>query len=497
MRERVAPAPGVREPVCFHSSSETRVLLKRFYDDPLAQASFLLGDSETHEAIVVDPNRDVQAYLRAAAAEKLRIAAGTETHIHADYLSGTRELARAANATAYLSDEGGPEWKYAWGHEPNVKLVKDGDVIRAGHLRLDVVHTPGHTPEHVSFVLTDEAASPEPLGIFTGDFVFVGDVGRPDLLERAANMTGTMEKGARVLHAALQRFRERYPEYVLLWPGHGPGSACGKALGGLPVTTLAYEKRTNWGLKNADAEAFVREVLAGQPEPPAYFKHMKRMNLQGPAIRGRIPEPARLEDAGIVAAIQRGDTIVDVRPTREFVAGAFPGVFGIPAGNSFPTWAGALLPYDRPLSLLAKDATHAMAAVRQLAMIGLDDIEGWYGPGALAAWVAARGAVAVTPELEPADAFARAQRGEITLLDVRGAAEYASGHIPGAIHIPLGDLPARAAELPHDKPLAAYCESGTRSRIGASVLRRAGFTNIQVQGSGFTGHAEAGLPIES
>jgi hydroxyacylglutathione hydrolase len=374
--------------------------------------------------------------------------------------------------------------------------VKDGDVIRAGRVRLDVLHTPGHTPEHVSFVLTDEAASPEPLGIFTGDFIFVGDVGRPDLLERAANMAGTMEKGARVLHAALQRFRERWPEHVLLWPGHGPGSACGKALGGLPVTTLAYEKRTNWGLQDGGEEAFVKEVLAGQPEPPAYFKHMKRMNRDGPAILGEFREPPKLADEGIAAALGRGDAIVDARSTREFIAGSIPGVFAIPVGNSFPTWAGSLLPYDRPISLLARDAEHAKAAVRQLAMIGLDDVAGWYGPGAFTAWSATRGALAVTPEVEPADAFGRAQRGELTLLDVRGAAEYVGGHIPGAKHIPLGDLPGRIAELSHSKPIAVYCQTGTRSRIGISVLRRAGFKDVMDQGKGFAGHAEAGLPVE-
>lgn len=472
------------------------MLLKRFYDDPLAQASFLLADTDTHAAIVVDPNRDVDAYVRAAAVEKLRIVAVTETHIHADYLSGTRELARRTRATAYLSDEGDADWKYAWAGEPGVQLVRDGDVIRAGRVRLDVIHTPGHTPEHVSFVLTDESASPDPLGIFTGDFVFVGDVGRPDLLERAANMAGTMEKGARVLHAALHRFRERYPEHLLLWPGHGPGSACGKSLGGLPVSTLAYEKRTNWGLKDLNAEAFVQQVLAGQPEPPAYFKHMKRMNKEGPAILGSFREPPKLADPDIVAALERGDTLVDVRPTRAVLAGAIPGVLGIPAGNSLPTWAGSLLPYDRPLSLVADTVERARIAVRQLAMIGLDDVAGWYGPGALSAWATANGGLAQTPVLEPADAFARAQKGELTLLDVRGAAEYDSGHVPGAVHIPLGDLPARAGELRRDRPIAVFCGSGTRSRIGVSVLRRAGFTDLMDQGAGFEGHVEAGLPVE-
>jgi len=472
------------------------MLLKRFYDEPLAQASFLVGDSDTHEAIVVDPHRDVELYLAAAKAEDMRIVGVTETHIHADYCSGTRELARRAGATAYLSDEGDADWKYAWANEPGVVLVRDGSAIRAGRVRLDVVATPGHTPEHVSFLITDEAASPVPMGAFTGDFVFVGDVGRPDLLERAANLRGTMEKGARALHASLVRFRTGYPDHLLLWPGHGAGSACGKALGALPVTTLAYEKLTNWGVRCEREDEFVREVLAGQPEPPAYFKHMKRMNKEGPALLGGFRQPPLLPDEDLAAALERGDVVVDVRPTLEALAGAVPGTLNIPVGGSFPTWAGWFLPYDRPVRLLANDVTRVNAAVRQLAMIGLDDVAGWYGPGAFAAWTRAHGPLAVTPAVDAAEAFARLQRGEITVLDVRGASEYASGHVPGAVHIPLGDLPARATELPRDRPVALYCGGGTRARIGASVLRRAGFERLLDQGGGFPGHAAAGLPVE-
>ncbi|HEY6194304.1 MAG TPA: MBL fold metallo-hydrolase [Candidatus Eisenbacteria bacterium] len=472
------------------------MILKRFFDESLAQASFLLGDTETHEAIVLDPNRDVDAYLQAAAAEQLRIVAVTETHIHADYLSGTRELAQRAGARAYLSDEGDADWKYAWAGEPNVTLVRDGGTIRAGGIRLDVLATPGHTPEHLSFRLTDETASREPLGVFTGDFVFVGDVGRPDLLERAANQVGTMETGARTLHASLARFRERHADHLMLWPGHGAGSACGKSLGGLPVTTLAYEKLTNWGVRCANEDEFVREVLAGQPEPPAYFKHMKHLNKLGPAILGGFREPPRLDGAGIVAALERGDTVVDVRPTKDVLAGAIPGVIGIPVGGSFTTWAGGLLPYDRPLTLLATDPARVLAAVRQLALVGLDRVKGWFGPDALAAWAREKAALAVTPVIAPDQAFERARRGEVVLLDVRGAAEYAAGHVPGARHVPLGDLPERARELPRDRPLALYCSGGTRSRIGVSLLRRAGFTELMDLGGGFGAHREAGLPVE-
>ena len=472
------------------------MLLKRYYDEPLAQASFLLADTSAREAIVVDPNRDIEAYVKAAAVEKVTIVAVTETHIHADYLSGTRELARRVGATAYLSDEGDADWKYGWADEPNVKRVRNGDTIHAGRVRLDVLATPGHTPEHVSFVVTDEAASAEPIGVLTGDFVFVGDVGRPDLLERAANMKGTMEKGARTLYASLARFRDAFPGHLLLWPGHGPGSACGKNLGGLPATSLGYEKLTNWGVRAASEAEFVREVLAGQPEPPAYFKHMKRMNKEGPAILGPFREPPRLPDEELVAALERGDVVIDLRSTKQMLEGAIPGTLSIPVGSSFPTWAGWLLPYDKPLSLLADDGARALAAVRQLAMIGLDDVRGWYGPGAFAAWERARGPLSATPSIDAKAAFERAKKGDLVLLDVRGSAERDGQGIPGARHIPLGYLPERAGELPRDRPLAVFCGGGTRSRIGISVLRRAGFTQLLDQGGGFPEHAEAGLPVE-
>jgi hydroxyacylglutathione hydrolase len=472
------------------------MILERLYDEPLAQASFLLGDPVTHEAIVIDPHRDADAYLALAAAEGLRIVAVTETHIHADYCSGTRELAQRAGARAYLSDEGDADWKYAWAEEPNVTLVREGSTIRAGRVRLDVLATPGHTPEHVSFRLTDEASSPEPLGVFTGDFVFVGDVGRPDLLERVANHAGTMEQGAHTLFGSLARFRARHADHLMLWPGHGAGSACGKNLGGLPVTTLAYEKLANWGVRCTDEAEFVREVLTGQPEPPAYFKHMKRMNQVGPPLLGGFREPRRLDAAGIVAAVERGDAIVDLRPTRELLSGAIPGVLGIPVGDSFPTWAGALLPYDRPITLLALDDARVRAAVRQLAQVGLDDVQGWFGPDALTAWAERKAPLAVTPEIAADTAFARAGRGEIALLDVRGRAEHAAGHVPGALHIPLGELAERSRELSRGRPLALFCTGGTRSRIGVSVLRRAGFSELLDQGGGFAAHVEAGLPVE-
>ena len=256
--------------------------LKRFYDENLAQASYLVGCQATGEAIVIDPSREVTPFLEEAASQGLKITAVAETHIHADFLSGSRQLAHQTGAAMYLSKEGGPDWQYQFASENDV-MVGDGDVIQIGNLTLKVLHTPGHTPEHISFLLTDHPASEEPIGAFTGDFIFVGDVGRPDLLEKAAGLKDTMKKGAVDLYKSIQRFKE-LPDHIQIWPAHGAGSACGKALGAIPSSVLGYEKITNWALKCATEDEFVEMILDGQPEPPKYFAQMKKLNKVGPAI---------------------------------------------------------------------------------------------------------------------------------------------------------------------------------------------------------------------
>src|SRR5688572_13755898 len=256
------------------------MFLQRFYDDQLAQASYLVGCSATGESLVVDPSRDVAQYIDAAAREGLRVTHVTETHIHADFVSGARELASRTGAQLLLSDEGDAEWKYRYAEDSRARLLYDGDSFHVGNIELEAMHTPGHTPEHLSFLVTDHPAGAGPWGILTGDFVFVGDVGRPDLLERAAGYAGTMEAGARELQRSLERFRT-LPDHLQVWPGHGAGSACGKSLGALASSTVGYERLANWGLAITNEEEFVRMVLAGQPEPPRYFAEMKRINKEG------------------------------------------------------------------------------------------------------------------------------------------------------------------------------------------------------------------------
>ena len=264
------------------------MLLKYFYDQTLAHASYLVGCQKSGTAMVVDPGRDVEPYLQVAAENGMKITGVAETHIHADYVSGAHELAARIGAKLYVSDEGPAEWKYQYATRYDHQLLKDGDEFKVGNIKFTVVHTPGHTPESISFLLTDQGGgATEPMGIFTGDFVFVGSIGRPDLLEEAAGIFGSAKVGAHDLFASVQKFRA-LPDYLQIWPAHGAGSACGKGLGAIPSSTVGYEKRFNPALQFTDEGEFVDYILADQPEAPKYFAVMKRVNKVGPELLGTV-----------------------------------------------------------------------------------------------------------------------------------------------------------------------------------------------------------------
>ena len=474
------------------------MIVKRFYDEGLAQASYLIGCAATGDALVVDANRDVEQYLRVAEAEGVRVTAVTETHIHADYVSGSRELAARTGAVLYLSREGGPDWQYAFAAEAGAKLVGEGDSFRVGNVRIDVLHTPGHTPEHLAFLVTDTAAADRPIAAITGDFLFVGDVGRPDLLEKAAGVEGTMEDAARALFRSLRRFVGEQPEWLQIWPGHGAGSACGKGLSAVPHSTLGYEKLYNWALSIDDEDAFVSAVLAGQPEPPKYFAEMKRINRDGPAVLGGFRRPPREEPGALAAVLDSGAMVVDTRPAAEFAAGHVPGTLNIPLDRSFTTWAGWLIPYDRPFHLLvAESGGQALdEAVRDLAMIGLDRVEGWFSAFAVEAWAAEGGTLETVPTIGAEELRERMAAGTVQVLDVRGAAEWEAGHLPGVPNLPLGYLSDRLDELSPERPLVVHCQSGARSAIAASLLQAAGAGEVANLEGGFQAWSAAGLPVE-
>ena len=472
------------------------MLLKRFYDAKLAQASYLVGCAETGEALVIDPNRDADQYVAAAAGERLRITHVTETHIHADFVSGSRELAARTGARLLLSAEGGRDWQYAFADDDGAVLLRDGDVFMVGNIRIEALHTPGHTPEHLSFLVTDTAATELPMGVFTGDFVFVGDVGRPDLLERAAKVANTMDASARQLYAALQRFKS-LPDHVQIWPGHGAGSACGKSLGAVPQSTLGYERLVNWGLAATSEEAFVQEVLSGQPEPPPYFAEMKRINREGPRVLGAIARPRAMRPAELAALIDRGVVVADTRSTDAFAAGHVPGTINLPLNKSFTTWAGWFLPYDADFYLLTTDGGRALdEAVRDLAMIGLDRVAGWFSTDAVAGWAAPGRTLETIRQMRPAELAAELANGQAAVLDVRAAEEWEAGHLPDVPNIPLGQLPARIGDVPAGRPLVLHCQGGSRSAIAASILQSRGIKDVVNLAGGFGAWSAEGFAVE-
>lgn len=459
------------------------MLLERFYDDDLAQASYLIGCQATGDAVVVDPRRDIQVYLDTAARNGMRIVAVTETHIHADYLSGTRELARATDAEIFVSGEGGVDWQYGF----DATRLHDGDVIPVGNLRLQARHTPGHTPEHLVFLLTDGALTQDPGYLLSGDFVFVGDLGRPDLLDEAAGGQDTRFQGAQDLFDSLKRVLLTLPDHVQIHPAHGSGSACGKALGAIASTTVGYERLyTWWGpyLAADDRDGFVRELLDGQPDAHAYFARMKRENRDGPAVLGPLPELAAVtsEDA---AELLRGDDVVlvDTRPPADVRAGSAPGALAIPATGKTAAWgAWAVDPEKekRPFLLLVDGLEQADHVRDHLIRVGIGSYAGYL---TTLDGLETRPSATIAPDkvADIEDAF---------VLDVREASEYAAGHVPGATRIGAGRVLWETDRLPKDRTIISYCQSGARNIIASQALRRAGFPVIEIEGS-YLGYSRA------
>ncbi|HAJ36767.1 MAG TPA: MBL fold metallo-hydrolase [Chloroflexi bacterium] len=466
------------------------MLLRYFYDEKLAQASYLVGCAATGEALVVDPMRNVTPYLRAAEKEGLRITHVTETHIHADFVSGSRELSAATGATIYLSDMGDANWKYGYADEPNVILVREGDSWKVGNIKVDVLHTPGHTPEHISFMITDTASADKPMGIFTGDFLFVGDVGRPDLLEEAAGYKGTKEVGARQQFQTVARFKS-LPDYLQIWPGHGAGSACGKALGAIPSTTLGYEKLFNPAFAFEREDEFVRWLLDGQPEAPKYFAQMKKINKLGPPLTSTLPTPVNFDRAALDAVIEDGGQVFDLRNRGQFAFAHVPGTINVPTGNNtYVTYLGWLVDYDRPVYILLPSVDAERETLADLRSIGIDYVPGYFSPEVLTHRTQA------LPVVTARELAKRLPQNGIVLVDVRGKSEYAERHIVGARHIPLGYLPEQMKTLPKTSTIVTLCASGYRSQIAASLLQAAGFENVVALNEGVECWSKF-LPTES
>ncbi len=464
------------------------MLLRMVYDDKLAQAAYLIACQKTGEAIVIDPERDVDRYIALAEKHDLRIVATAETHIHADFVSGSRELAERLGAKVYVSDEGDENWKYQWlnkkssGGSYDYQLLKDGDVFHIGEIEFRVMHTPGHTPEHICFIVTDRGGgADQPIGIATGDFVFVGDLGRPDLLETAAGQTGAREPAARQLFQTVAKLKT-IPEFTQVWPAHGAGSACGKSLGAVPTSTIGYEHRFNSAIRHAtDEQSFVDFILSGQPEPPLYFATMKRVNKVGPKVLGELPIPPKVAPQELRRINPREVAIVDTRPWEAFRDGHVPGSLCLPLTSSFPTDAGSFIREDEDIYLIVSP-DRVEEAVRDLIRIGLDNINGWADASELELYEDASHTLVKAPEETPEEARKMLDTGIVRVLDVRRATEFAEGHLPGAINIAHTRLAARLDEVPRDHQLLVNCRSGGRSARATSYLMRMGYQAINLKG---------------
>jgi len=445
------------------------MFFEHIYDKSLAQGSYLIGCQASGTAIVIDAQRDIDTYLNIARQNNLRITHITETHIHADFLSGSRELAAVTGATLYLSDEGGSDWQYEFPHEG----LRDGSVIRVGNLSLKVIHTPGHTPESISFLLTDHPASDEPVMLFTGDFVFVGDIGRPDLLEKAAGIAGTKEAGAKQMYQSLKKF-SALPDFVQVWSAHGAGSACGKALGAVHSSTVGYEKIRNWAFQYGQNEqGFIDYLLADQPEPPYYFAMMKHLNKVKRPLLVEVPKHAQLSREEFLSAYRKGIKVIDTRNKTEFAKGFIPGSLNIQGNNSFSTWAGWLLNYQEQFMLVA-DEKNIEDLTRKLMRIGLDNVYGYISDPA------ETGLELDTVQNIHFQEFKTCiGTDDVQIVDLRGETEFRENHVIGADHVFVGTLQENLHKISRDKQVVIHCQAGDRSSIAYSLLKRNGFTNVK------------------
>jgi len=459
------------------------LLLERIEDDGLAQYSYIVGSRDAAEVAVVDPRRDIDVYLDWSREHGARIAVVLETHVHADFASGARALAARTGATLLESaHDRGETFEVTHTHRD----IAHGERVAVGDVELEAVHTPGHTPEHLSFLIF-ERDSPEPAAMLSGDFLFVNSVGRPDLLgdEESATLAGQ-------LYESVQRLQS-YHDALPIHPGHGAGSMCGSGMGQAPTTTLGQERQRNPYLApGLSREAFVQRVLHSAPPFPPYYRRMKRMNAEGPPLLDQLPGQRPLDLDAFHRGLQAGHVIIDLRDQTAFGAGHVPEAFGIGAGKMLSMWAAWVVPYDTPLLLIGDDSKIEEAA-RALVRVGLDDVQGFLR-GGMTTWINGGLPVTHTAQIVPGELHRRLTAGDRPhVLDVRTDAEWRDGHLPEALHIMGGYLPARVGEVPRDRPLVVMCGSGYRSTIAASVLERAGLTDVTNLTGGMKAWKDAGF----
>jgi glyoxylase-like metal-dependent hydrolase (beta-lactamase superfamily II)/rhodanese-related sulfurtransferase len=454
---------------------------KQFYLGCLAHASYLVGSDG--EAAVVDPQRDVEQYIEEASARGLTITAVIETHLHADFVSGHRELAARTGARIYVGHRAGA----AFAHVP----VRDGTQLRLGSITLRFIETPGHTPEGISILVFAPGAT-APAKILTGDTLFIGDVGRPDL---AGSRGHTAEQMAGMMYDTLRDKILPLPDAVEVYPAHGAGSACGRFMSSERSSTLGEQRRTNWALQPMSRDEFVARLTSGLSAPPRYFGHDAELNRRGAAELGELAAVAALSPDELVARQRGGALVLDVRDVDAFGRGHVPGAINLGLAGAFAPWAGTLIEVGTPIVLVGEDDAQVHEATVRLARVGLETVVGQLA-GGMAAWTGDGWQVARLPQMTVQELHALIRRGApLQLVDVRRLAEHVSGHAPGARHIPLDELEARVGELDRDRRTHVMCGTGYRSSAACGLLARRGFSDLVNITGGHGAWDEAGLPL--
>jgi glyoxylase-like metal-dependent hydrolase (beta-lactamase superfamily II)/rhodanese-related sulfurtransferase len=438
---------------------------KQFYLGCLAHASYLIGSKG--EAAVVDPQRDVDQYVDEAAAQGFAIKYVLETHLHADFVSGHRELAERTGATIVFGHRAGAEFEHLG--------ARDGEVLSVGDVELKILETPGHTPESISILVTDTSDSGEPRKVLTGDTLFIGDVGRPDLVGSKGYTAAEM---AGMLYDSLHEKLLVLDDAVEVYPAHGAGSLCGRNMSKETSSTIGQQREFNYALKPMERDAFVAMMTENLPEVPAYFPKDAEINRRGAPSLGKVARPEALDAAEVAAFAESGGLVLDLRTGAEYGNAHIPNSINIGLGGQFASWAGTLIPMSTPVVVVANDEEAVDEAVTRLARVGIESVTG-YLEGGMYAWDKAGLPVASVAQMPVDELDARIAEGaDLQLLDVRRPAEYANGHVPGAVNAQLAALESRVAEFDPSRPTAIVCASGYRSSTATSLLERSGFTNL-------------------
>jgi rhodanese-related sulfurtransferase len=457
---------------------------KQFYLGCLAQASYLIGSDG--EAAVVDPRRDVDEYLDEAAARGLRIRYVIETHLHADFVSGHRELGARTGAEIVFGKKAGAAFPH--------RAVQDGDELPLGAARLRFLETPGHTPESISVLAFEKAGDAQPKLVLTGDTLFIGDVGRPDLVGAKGHSPEAM---AAQLYDSLHEKLLRLPDAVEVYPAHGAGSLCGRNMSKETSSTIGEQRRSNYALQPMPKDAFVKMMTADLPEVPQYFPVDVELNRAG-ADPLSAPTPAALAPAAVQARSRAGAVVLDVRDAASYGAGHVPGSLNVALQGQFASWAGTLIPAGREILIVADEPARVREAALRLARVGLESVAG-YLDGGIEAWDKAGLPVAERPQVSVLDLHAWQAEGRagLRVLDVRRPGEHDAGHVPGAISIPLDRLERELARVPKASPLAVICAGGYRSSAAASILERHGFADVVNVAGGTNAWLAAGYRTET